>query len=112
VSSSESPLDSTLTRLEFELRELPVYESDTIDLTLVFPSSDFVGENCCLCSDFVLDNEELGVREHCFNLRCAVDSNDKHGTPFRGGDDNYTLFEESLDYTIRFENLGSDTAFI
>ena len=111
VSVSETPLDSTLARLEFEMKELDIYESDTIDFELVFPSADFVGDIFCLSADFLNDNIELGFGEHCFNLRCAVDPNDKHGTPFRGGEDNYTLFDESLDYTIRFENLGNDTAF-
>jgi len=111
VSGSESPVDSTLARLEFAARELPIFESDTIDFQYVFPSADFVGEVFCLSAEFVQENIEVGRGEHCFELRCAVDPNDKHGTPFRGGDDNYTLFEESLEYTIRFENLGNDTAF-
>ncbi len=42
---------------------------------------------------------------------CAYDPNDKLVSPDREGDENYTLFEEDLFYTIRFQNTGNDTAF-
>ncbi len=46
-------------------------------------------------------------------IRCAYDPNDKLVTPNRMGqyEENYTLFEEDLEYTIRFQNTGTDTAF-
>jgi uncharacterized repeat protein (TIGR01451 family) len=46
-------------------------------------------------------------------LRCAVDPNDKQVAPFRedAGAHNYTQRDELLTYTIRFENMGNDTAF-
>jgi uncharacterized repeat protein (TIGR01451 family) len=45
------------------------------------------------------------------NLRCSYDPNDKQVSPDREGDENHTLFGESLEYTIRFQNTGNDTAF-
>lgn len=50
-------------------------------------------------------------------IRCAYDPNDKLNFPARenlkddGFDKNYTLFEEELEYIIRFQNTGNDTAF-
>lgn len=44
-------------------------------------------------------------------LLCAYDPNDKLVQPARGEDKNYTLFDEKLEYTIRFQNTGNDTAF-
>lgn len=44
-------------------------------------------------------------------LLCAYDPNDKLVQPARGEGKNYTLFEEKLEYTIRFQNTGNDTAF-
>ncbi len=46
-------------------------------------------------------------------LRCAIDPNDKQVSPFRAdpGNNNYTRTDETLMYTIRFQNLGNDTAF-
>ena len=47
-------------------------------------------------------------------VRCAYDPNDKLVQPNRTAiynGENYTLFEEELYYTIRFQNVGNDTAF-
>jgi uncharacterized repeat protein (TIGR01451 family) len=41
--------------------------------------------------------------------RCAVDPNDKMVSPTRVND--YTLFDEDLIYTIRFQNTGNDLAY-
>ena len=45
-------------------------------------------------------------------VRCSFDPNDKAVTP-EGVDDvmHYTLMSDSLDYLIRFQNSGNDTAF-
>ncbi len=42
-------------------------------------------------------------------MRCSYDPNDKLVQPAREGD--WTLFEETLTYTIRFQNTGNDVAF-
>lgn len=44
-------------------------------------------------------------------IRCSYDPNDKRSWPDRKGEDNYTLRSERIDYTIRFQNNGNDTAF-
>ncbi|MEL6655429.1 MAG: FG-GAP-like repeat-containing protein [Bacteroidota bacterium] len=44
-------------------------------------------------------------------VRCSYDPNDKQVQPLRDSLRNYTLFEEALTYTIRFQNTGNDTAF-
>ena len=48
-------------------------------------------------------------------INCAYDPNDKLVYPQRNPEDgfevNYTLFDEPLLYTIRFQNTGTDTAF-
>lgn len=44
-------------------------------------------------------------------ILCAYDPNDKLVSPDRGGEDNYTFFEDTLIYTVRFQNTGNDTAF-
>ncbi|MEM9920442.1 MAG: T9SS type A sorting domain-containing protein [Bacteroidota bacterium] len=42
-------------------------------------------------------------------IRCSYDPNDKLVSPNREG--GYTLFEEDLVYTVRFQNTGNDVAF-
>ncbi len=58
-------------------------------------------------------NDTLIVNDYTYlsELRCAYDPNDKLVKPNRPGEENYTLFEERLEYTIRFQNTGNDTAF-
>ncbi len=52
--------------------------------------------------------EEYGYSDQ---LRCSYDPNDKREYPDREGTENLTLMEEDIEYTIRFQNNGNDTAF-
>ncbi|MGB3799816.1 MAG: T9SS type A sorting domain-containing protein, partial [Lewinella sp.] len=46
-------------------------------------------------------------------LRCAIDPNDKRSWPSRPeeSNSNYTQLDEEIEYMIRFQNTGNDTAF-
>ena len=44
-------------------------------------------------------------------ILCAYDPNDKLVRPDREGDENFTLFKDTMIYTVRFQNTGNDTAF-
>ncbi|MEL6638184.1 MAG: T9SS type A sorting domain-containing protein [Bacteroidota bacterium] len=54
-------------------------------------------------------SQQSVVRDHDVEIRCSYDPNDKLVDPAREGD--WTLFEETLVYTIRFQNTGNDVAF-
>ena len=82
--------------------------SQIITAYIRMPSVQYRGDIFCLKVYF--EGEKQEAIEYCFELRCSYDPNDKHGVPFRGGP-NLVAFDESLNYTIRFENLGNDTAF-
>lgn len=58
------------------------------------------------------NSQELFTRSSSFQsvINCSYDPNDKLTFPARGGR-NYTLMDEELLYTIRFQNTGTDTAF-
>jgi|GEM_PF-2505701 len=45
-------------------------------------------------------------------ITCAIDPNDKLVHPSRDIPNNYTLDDEEISYRIRFQNTGSDTAFL
>lgn len=62
---------------------------------------------------FVIDNNNDTIDSFFINevVRCAFDPNDKLTHPDRLGKENYTLFDENIVYTIRFQNTGNDTAF-
>ncbi|MEM9546323.1 MAG: T9SS type A sorting domain-containing protein [Bacteroidota bacterium] len=56
--------------------------------------------------------DDLDVYEQSEQLRCSYDPNDKREFPNREGEDNLTLMDEEIEYTIRFQNNGNDTAFL
>jgi len=47
----------------------------------------------------------------CINVVNSYDPNDKNATPLGYGPEHYVRFGTPLDYTIRFQNTGNDTAF-
>ena len=61
----------------------------------------------------VFDDASNILAEYAYSdqLRCSYDPNDKKEYPDRIGPENLTLFEEDLEYKIRFQNNGNDTAF-
>ncbi|MFT6333311.1 MAG: putative repeat protein (TIGR01451 family) [Halioglobus sp.] len=63
--------------------------------------------------DAKLTEGEVLLDEYIYSeqLRCSYDPNDKRTNPDREGDENLTLIGETIDYTIRFQNNGNDTAF-
>jgi len=54
---------------------------------------------------------EMDAYEQSEQLKCSYDPNDKREFPNREGEENLTLMDEELEYTIRFQNNGNDTAF-
>ena len=74
----------------FELLDTPiVFESN------IATNDDEAGDKYTLAED----------------LLCAYDPNDKQVSPYGYGEDNYALFDDILNYTVRFQNTGNDTAF-
>ncbi len=63
--------------------------------------------------DAKLTEEGILLDEYTYSeqLRCSYDPNDKRTNPDREGDENLTRIGETIDYTIRFQNNGNDTAF-
>ena len=54
---------------------------------------------------------KIGRKTISSELVCAYDPNDKLVNPSGYGNENYTLFGDTLEYTVRFQNTGNDTAF-
>jgi len=94
----------------------------SIPITMTIAGPEFLGEILQLkgisyVENIVGDLEESSIFNYPSEIRCAYDPNDKLVHPSRVNDpitaydQNYTLFEEQLEYTIRFQNTGTDTAF-
>ncbi len=93
----------------------PTYSKD-IKLFFEIAGVDFLGDSIKLNSTISLLDDQGGTIFEGASLfksqiNCAYDPNDKLVLPDFPGDINYTLFFEDLEYTIRFQNTGTDTAF-
>ena len=83
-----------------------------IKLLVEMPGVEFFGDTVRLTAIGVNQNGTTSsIYAFQSEIRCAYDPNDKLVFPNRGNGKNYTLFEEDLEYTIRFQNTGNDTAF-
>ncbi len=95
---------------------LPPTHTGQIDLLLQMPGVDNIGEFLSFSSNTTitsLDNIHSAMYGIAYRpqVNCAYDPNDKLVEPSIPGQDNYTLFGDTLDYTVRFQNTGTDTAF-
>jgi uncharacterized repeat protein (TIGR01451 family) len=102
--------------LTWNLSSLPPTYTEQIRLILMMPSEDYAGET--LAFQAVMDMLDSGgnpavtdTYTYTPQLRCAVDPNDKLVEPNIPEEENYTLFGDTLRYTVRFQNTGNDTAF-
>ena len=78
-------------------------------IELHMPSEKFVGMPI-LTKAYIKSNDTVLVKNEIKSiLRCAVDPNDKLVSPFWNG--KYALISDTLQYTIRFQNTGNDTAY-
>ncbi|CAH1000727.1 hypothetical protein LEM8419_01854 [Neolewinella maritima] len=106
--------DSTITFTFDTLQPGELYHNA---MKLQMPSEDFAGDTIVLAGTAGASFQEGIAVTDTVNfetiLRCAVDPNDKAVFPFRADSthSNYTQAGETLRYTIRFENMGNDTAF-
>ncbi|HRX30148.1 MAG TPA: hypothetical protein P5235_12220, partial [Saprospiraceae bacterium] len=60
---------------------------------------------------FHLDDRQPYIDIDCGKIVAPYDPNDKSGSPIGYTNKNYVNSDQSLTYTIQFENVGNDTAF-
>jgi len=111
--SADPPADSTSNGQLFWFYEnfYPTH-SNKIHLIYEMPGVDAIGDTIQFNAQ-IQTNEGNGINSKLFEseLRCAYDPNDKLNFPNGYRSPNYTLFDDILEYTIRFQNTGNDTAF-
>ncbi|MCB0666915.1 MAG: T9SS type A sorting domain-containing protein [Saprospiraceae bacterium] len=90
------------------------FASENITLNLKIANEEFVGRDIRV-SSIVLSEGVDTLNRYDYNSRitCAIDPNDKIVQPLRDdpGANNYIIPSDTLNYFIRFQNTGSDTAF-
>ncbi|MEM9930089.1 MAG: T9SS type A sorting domain-containing protein, partial [Bacteroidota bacterium] len=112
------PVPASANEIELVWTDVPLAPGESWQalLELTMPGEERVGESL----DFVLtatgiydfDLTVEDVNTYVRTLRCAIDPNDKLVQPARSeeSNSNYTQIDETLTYTIRFQNTGNDTA--
>ena len=117
VSVSRDSVTETKNTITFTFDTLQPGELYHNAMKLQMPSEDLAGDTIVLTGSTAASykNGQSLTDTVTFEteLRCAVDPNDKQVFPYRADSthSNYTEAGETLRYTIRFENMGNDTAF-
>ena len=115
LGSLPEPSSTTSTSLIFEIGTIGPYECKFIKLIFKVPGAGFLGQELFSSATFnveengnVVGFESEGLRD---TILCAYDPNDK--TVFPSGEyyENMSLLGDPLDFLIRFQNTGNDTAF-
>ncbi len=114
VSSSPEPDRIDGDTLYWDFVDLPPSYQDRVILRLQMPGVEQIGDTILMRSSaYTLDNNNdlilSGNDDNASEIRCAYDPNDKLVSPNRNF--NEVLFDETLIYTVRFQNTGTDTAF-
>ncbi len=114
VSAIPTPTSINGDILTWNFTNLLVNEQKQIRVTTQMPDVQYLGDTL-ITSVSILpiigDTNQLNNVDTLFQvLTGSYDPNDK--TVHQGVlDENYVLFDQTLDYTIRFQNTGTDTAF-
>lgn len=119
--SVQTPPDQTINdTLIWDFENLIPGENRQVNLVFEIAGVQNLGDTITIPLQFVKENTNgsfTTIDSSLFTsiINCAYDPNDKQTYPRRSEitpyDQNYTLMEERIDYTIRFQNTGTDTAF-
>jgi Leucine-rich repeat (LRR) protein len=63
-------------------------------------------------NNFGLNNGRVNPHQLCSEVRTSYDPNDIKGTPEGVGSEHFIVKNSDLEYKIRFQNTGNDTAFV
>jgi uncharacterized repeat protein (TIGR01451 family) len=114
VSASPAPDSIDGNQYFWHFQDLNPTWSNQINLELEMPDVTFQGEFIEMTSKVILQEGGANIYEgsHTFSsqINCSYDPNDKLVEPNIPGEENYTLSGDTLIYTIRFQNTGTDTA--
>ena len=95
----------------WDIEGLTISESGVIRLQITMPGLESIGvEQTTLLSTENADST-LVEKTYVDEVACSYDPNDKSVSPAGFGEDNLVLKTDSLEYLIRFQNTGNDTAF-
>lgn len=103
--------------ISWDFEDLPPTHPGTIEISLTMPDVESIGETVSFDAQVMLQDEDGAdifdnSTSYSSLITCAYDPNDKQLDPLMSyNNTNYSLLEDSMIYTIRFQNTGIDTAF-
>jgi hypothetical protein len=98
----------------FNLDDINVGEKVRIPCLFLTNCSAAIGEELCISVDLELDNKcvELNYTDElCMGTIGSWDPNEKYVTDDKGSNKKYFQEDDFINFKIRFQNVGSDTAF-
>lgn len=115
ISSDVIPDSVVGNNIFWHIDSLNVFQSKMINLQVEMPDFNSMSDTVTSISETIVHDSIGGI--HIFSdtifqkVVCAYDPNDKSVIPSGIGNEGYIPFETGeLDYTIRFQNTGNDTA--
>ena len=99
----------------FTYQNLGVHQSASLAYDIEWPEAELTGQTATLktITDLYVNGVVASRKIDSVQtiIRCSYDPNDKSVTPAGISDKLYTLKTSTLQYQIRFENTGNDTAY-
>jgi uncharacterized repeat protein (TIGR01451 family) len=120
ISASPEPSSMAGDTLFWDFSALAPGASRSVELMKTIAGVEFIGSTLEITTGLIpYDGMGQALPAETFDfysfINCAYDPNDKQVFPNRSEQppftENYTLFDEMLMYTLRFQNTGTDTAF-
>jgi uncharacterized repeat protein (TIGR01451 family) len=104
-------------QLIWSFDSIPVSGSQQLSIKLKMPGTNAIGDTIAIIANALIEQADTSYAANTFvyesEITCAYDPNDKLVRPARSetSNSNYTQVDETLYYTVRFQNTGNDTAF-
>jgi len=112
ISSVPSPDSVSGQQYFYDFTDFTTASMRTVDLQVKMPLSlDLLNHELNVLAD-TNNTTSVNIADDIYNelVRCSYDPNDKSVLP-NYGDSGYILSGDTLEYLIRFQNTGNDTAF-
>jgi uncharacterized repeat protein (TIGR01451 family) len=112
VAVPDVPIDQSNQRVEWQFSNLQPGQTLSTSLMFIAPPINTTMDSLSFTMYTILNfTDTVEIKKVKTPLRCSYDPNDKAVYPDRPGDENFVLRDEELQYTIRFQNVGNDTAY-
>ena len=114
ISAFPQPTSIQGNTIVFEFEDLPYYNCEVVKMVFQVPGVDQVDEELFFSGTAISGTGALNETqdETSAIISCSYDPNDKKDEAVGESMNEYSLLGDALDYTIRFQNKGNDTAFI